>query len=119
MIYPAKCLLVWAAALTGSLAQSPDTSSSTIFPGNLTATGVTLNMLIMRAYRVHSFQVSPGPKLNLATGGSPGLAEQVALSTGRVVIERTGLPKLGLRLEPQKGPVEILVIDHVEKASEN
>ena len=27
--------------------------------------------------------------------------------------------QLGLRLESQKGPVEILVIDHVEKASEN
>lgn len=27
--------------------------------------------------------------------------------------------QLGLRLESQKGPVEVLVIDHVEKASEN
>jgi uncharacterized protein (TIGR03435 family) len=27
--------------------------------------------------------------------------------------------QLGLRLESQKGPVEILVIDHVERASEN
>ncbi len=27
--------------------------------------------------------------------------------------------QLGLKLEPQKGPVEILVIDHVEKPSEN
>jgi uncharacterized protein (TIGR03435 family) len=27
--------------------------------------------------------------------------------------------QLGLKLEPQKGPVEILVIDHVERPSEN
>ncbi|MGA8597916.1 MAG: TIGR03435 family protein, partial [Bryobacteraceae bacterium] len=27
--------------------------------------------------------------------------------------------QLGLKLESQKGPVEILVIDHVEKPSEN
>ena len=27
--------------------------------------------------------------------------------------------QLGLRLESQKGPVEVLVIDHVEKPSEN
>ena len=27
--------------------------------------------------------------------------------------------QLGLRLEPQKGPVEVLVINHVEKPNEN
>jgi len=27
--------------------------------------------------------------------------------------------QLGLKLEVKKGPVEVLVIDHVEKASEN
>jgi uncharacterized protein (TIGR03435 family) len=27
--------------------------------------------------------------------------------------------QLGLRLEPRKAPVEVLVIDHVEKPSEN
>jgi uncharacterized protein (TIGR03435 family) len=27
--------------------------------------------------------------------------------------------QLGLKLESQKGPVEIIVIDHAEKASEN
>ena len=32
---------------------------------------------------------------------------------------RDELPKLGLKLEPMKGPGEFLVIDHVEKPSEN
>ena len=27
--------------------------------------------------------------------------------------------QLGLKLEPQKGPVEIIIIDHLEKPSEN
>jgi uncharacterized protein (TIGR03435 family) len=27
--------------------------------------------------------------------------------------------QLGLKLEAQKGPVEVLVIDHIEKPSEN
>jgi uncharacterized protein (TIGR03435 family) len=263
MIHPATRMLVWAAALASSLAQSPGSRKqfdvAAVKPtastdghfelrdpvgGNFTATGVTLKMLIMRAYRVHSFQVSGdpdwahnerwdirakaegeegrmpsaqfeemlrtlleerfqlkinretrempvyallvaknGPKLNLAVGGSPGvqmrpgsitftksstasLAAQLSLIAGRVVIDKTGLTgaydfelhwaqepgqgspeafglppvasdapppvdsnspsmftalqeQLGLRLDPQKGTVEILVIDHVEKASEN
>ena len=32
---------------------------------------------------------------------------------------RTALPKLGLKLEPAKGPSEFLVIDHVERPTEN
>jgi uncharacterized protein (TIGR03435 family) len=32
---------------------------------------------------------------------------------------RTAIQELGLKLEPTKGPVELLVIDHVEKPSEN
>ena len=69
MIYPVTRMLVWAAALTSSLAQSPvarkqfdvaavklNTSEDRHFEfhnlpgGNLTATGVTLKMLLMRAY---------------------------------------------------------------------
>ena len=263
MIYPVTRMLVWAAALTSSLAQSPvarkqfDVAAVKLTAvtdghfilrdpqgGNFTAEDVTLKMLIMRAYRVHSFQVGGGPdwihtlrwdirakaegeegrmqsaqfeemlralledrfqlkvnhetrempvytllvakngpKLNLSTGASRGvqmrpgtltftksttatLAAQLSLLTGRVVIDKTGLEgdydfelrwaqepgqgspdafglsavasdtpppvdangpsiftalqeQLGLRLESQKGPVEMLVIDRVERASEN
>ena len=267
MTHPATRMLVWAAALTSTLAQSPVSRKQfdiaaiklnadndgrfmlrDLVGGNFTATGVTLKMLIMRAYRLHSFQVSGGPdwvnnerwdirakaegvegripsdqfeemlrvlledrfqlmvhretrempayalllgkngsKLAPHTGGDPppgervrmgrgllrfkkgstaGLATNLSLQLGRMVIDKTdlkddydfelqwtpepgqggpeafGLPpsgsdapppvdtngpsiftalqeQLGLRLESQKGPVEILVIDHVEKASEN
>jgi uncharacterized protein (TIGR03435 family) len=263
MIYPATCVLVWAAALTSGLAQSPvsrkqfdvaavklNTSEDRHFEfhnlpgGNLTATGVTLKMLLMRAYGVQSFQVSGGPdwinsarwdiraktegvdgrlprdefgrmlralmedrfqlkvhhetrempvyallvaktgsKLTPHSGeskpgrldrgwisfnksGTAALAWELSLQMGRMVIDKTelkgaydfelhwtrepgqagaeamGLPpeasdapqpvdtnglsiftalpqQLGLRLESQKGPVEMLVIDHVERASEN
>jgi len=79
MTQPATRMLAWAAALTGSLAQSPASRKqfdvAVVKPakftdghfelsdpvgGNFMAT-VTLKMLIMRAYRVHSFQVSGGP----------------------------------------------------------
>jgi len=263
MIYPVTRMLVWAAALTSSLAQSPvarkqfdvaavklNTSEDRHFEfhnlpgGNLTATGVTLKMLLMQAYSLQSFQVSGGPDwINVArwdiraktegidgrlprdefgrmlraliedrfqlkvhhetremlvyallvakTGpkltphageskpgrldrgwlsfnkrGTAALASELSLQMGRMVIDKTGLPgdydfelhwtpepgqagaeamglppeasdgpqpvdtnglsiftalpqQLGLRLESQKGPVEMLVIDHVERASEN
>jgi len=31
----------------------------------------------------------------------------------------TAVQTLGLKLEPQKGPVEFLVIDHIEKPNDN
>ena len=204
MICPAKCLLVWAVALTSSLAQSPalrkqfdvaavklNTSDDRHFEfhnlpgGTLKATGVTLKMLLMRVYGLQSYQVSGGPgcitmarwdiraqaegepgrsetrearvyallaakngpRLNPATVGSPGVQMRPASKLhwaqepGQGSPEAFGLPpvasdaspadtngpsifnalqeQLGLRLESQKGPVEILVIDHVEKASDN
>lgn len=205
MIHSATRVLVWAAALASSLAQSPvsrkqfdvaavklNTDNDGRFElgsypgGNLTATGVTLKMLIMRAYRVHSFQVSGDPdwvhtehwdiraKAEGVAGRLPNDQFEEMLRAlmedrfqpmvhretktglkgaydfelhwtpepGQGSPEAFGLPpvasdapplvgangpsiftalqeQLGLRLESQKGPVKILVIDHVEKASEN
>jgi uncharacterized protein (TIGR03435 family) len=77
------------------------------------------------------------------------LAQQLSQETGHIVQDRTGLKgvyeftlkysdevaagadpsapslysalqeQLGLKLEPSKGAVEVLVIDHVERPSEN
>lgn len=51
------------------------------------------------------------------TGNVPGQAATVDLPGPSIF---TALQEqLGLRLEPAKGPVEVLVIDHVERPSEN
>jgi uncharacterized protein (TIGR03435 family) len=48
----------------------------------------------------------------------PGPADSPSDSSGLTVF--TALKQqLGLKLEPQKGPVEIITIDHLEKPSEN
>lgn len=56
----------------------------------------------------------------LAPGISPDrLVNGAPLDTSGPSIFDALRDQLGLRLEPQKGPVPILVIDHVEKPSEN
>jgi uncharacterized protein (TIGR03435 family) len=49
--------------------------------------------------------------------GEPGNLSQQADPGGASIFD--ALQQMGLRLEPGKGPVEILVIDHVERPSEN
>jgi bla regulator protein blaR1 len=49
--------------------------------------------------------------------GEPGTPPPSADPEGPSIF--TALQHLGLKLEPGKGPVEILVIDHVERPSEN
>jgi bla regulator protein blaR1 len=50
--------------------------------------------------------------------GSPGTGSTPAPESGPSIFTAVQ-EQLGLKLESQKGPVEILVIDHVEKPSEN
>lgn len=49
----------------------------------------------------------------LLRAGSP---EQTDLQSAHLKAARDGLKKLGLQLEPRKAPVEMLLIDHLEKA---
>jgi uncharacterized protein (TIGR03435 family) len=39
------------------------------------------------------------------------------LQSVRLKAARDGLKKLGLQLEPRKAPIEVLVVDHLEKAA--
>jgi len=48
-----------------------------------------------------------------ARGAAPGGAPQASDPSGNAVF--TSIQQLGLRLEPRKTPVEVIVVDHVEK----
>jgi uncharacterized protein (TIGR03435 family) len=54
----------------------------------------------------------------LAPGSPPG-SDAVPLDPSAPSLTEAIQEQLGLKLQPTKGPVEILVIDHVEKPSEN
>ena len=58
------------------------------------------------------------PKLALPPGGDPGVPAAAPSDPGAPSIF-TAIQQLGLKLEPAKGPREFLVIDHVERPSEN
>jgi uncharacterized protein (TIGR03435 family) len=52
-------------------------------------------------------------------GGQQGTENALPPDSSRPSIFKAIQEQLGLRLESQKGPVDVLVIDHVERPSEN
>ena len=62
---------------------------------------------------------SEGRMLKGPPGASPGPGPDAPPPDAGPSVFTAIQEQLGLKLEPQKGPVEVLVIDHIEKASEN
>jgi uncharacterized protein (TIGR03435 family) len=60
----------------------------------------------------YTMDLPPGVSESAIVNGAP-------LDTSGPTIFEALRQQLGLRLEPRKGPVRIIVIDHVEKPSEN
>ena len=102
-------------------------------PGDLRETGnsVTIDMLSAHLVQfldrkvvnqtglsgVFDFSIEFAPEMGpgsqpLAGGGAPDISAQPSIFTALQ-------EQLGLKLESQKGPVDVLVIDHVEMPSEN
>ena len=67
-------------------------------------------------FALHWTPDQSAPAFNGPSGGGP---DSTTSSESGPSIFTAIQEQLGLKLEPQKGPVEILVVDHVEKPSEN
>lgn len=84
-------------------------------------TGLTGNYSISLKFMPENFGGGGGPGFATPPGGAPGApapsdpSAEAAAPTLEVAVQE----QLGLKLDRNKGQVEIIVIDHVEKASDN
>ncbi len=103
-------------------------------PGNLTSTGIEMRMLAdalssftgrpvidkTNLSRRYEFTLQWTPDTPVAGMGAPGGPEATPAPESNGPSLFTAIrEQLGLRLESQKGPMDVLVITHAEKPSEN
>jgi Protein of unknown function (DUF3738) len=89
-------------------------------PDGFTAKNVTLRMLIQWAYGVEDYQISGAEKwLSTERFNVEAKVDSPIIESSGPSIFTAIQEQLGLKLESQKGPVLIIVIDHIERPSEN
>jgi hypothetical protein len=95
-------------------------------PGMVSRIDVTLRSLIVNAYGIQGFQLAGGPgwigsdqmPKGLA-GGDPARIKGVKIDPNGASLFTAPREQLGLELQSTKGPVGVLVIDHVEHPIED
>ena len=113
---PCGGLLIFPGHLSGQkveIAQLMDTLSRVTGRIVLDKTNLTGKYDINLDYTPEQGQVQPPP------GGTPGMFPLPLIDPNGPTLFTALQEQLGLKLESQKGPVEMIVIDHIERPSEN
>jgi uncharacterized protein DUF3738 len=97
-----------------------------ITPGRLLIEAATLRRILGLAYAINRVRVIGGPpwvdsdQYTVTLNGSYDFSLEMVTATGDVVSPFTAVQEqLGLKLEPTKAPMEVLIIDRAERPTPN
>jgi uncharacterized protein (TIGR03435 family) len=85
----------------------------------LDKTGLTGKYDFMLKWTPDQNQMQPAGGFQATSGGAPGGQPALVADAGAPDLFTAVQEQLGLKLESGKGPVEVIVIDHVERPSGN